>query len=123
MSMTFTIAHRITVDGREVWSHGECDATFNVHNAGGFAILRTIGIEPDHCGSWEAADVMARCAVWRAVDAPARGIVEPHVHAGDGHATMVECGVGFDYVEARIGWLEELARVCNATPGAAVGWS
>jgi len=122
MSMTFTIAHRIDVDGREVWSHGECDATFNVHNAGGWAILRTIGIEPDYCGAVEAADVVARCTMWRAVDAPARGIVEPSVRGGDGHATMVECGVGFEYVEARIAWLEELARVCVAS-GAWVGWS
>jgi hypothetical protein len=122
MSMTFTICERVTVDGREVWSHGECDATFNVHNAGGYAILRSIGIEPDSCGSHEAADVVARCVTWRAMDAPARGIVEPSDTRGEGGARMVECGVDGAYVESRIARMEELARVAVAG-GFAVGWS
>lgn len=121
MSMTFTIAHRIDVDGREVWSHGECDATFNVHNAGGYAILASLGFEADTCGSLDAGEVLRRCVTFRAVDAPAQGTVEPRVERGQG-ATMVECGFDVEYVRTRIGLLEELARVA-AGMGAAVGWS
>lgn len=120
MSMTFTIARRMD-DG--AWWHGDHDAAFNVHNAGGYAILRTIGIEPDYCGTADAADVVARCVTWRAVDAPARGVVEPRVTGGDGHAIMVECGVGYEYVAERIARLEALARIAVAEDGAAVGWS
>lgn len=122
MSMTFTIAHRTDVDGREVWSHGECDATFNVHNAGGCAILASLGFEPDYCGSLDAQEVLRRCVTFRAVDAPARGTVEPSVERGAGGATMIECGFDVEYVRERIGRLEELARVAVAQ-GAAVGWA
>lgn len=121
MSMTFTIAHREQDGDRVVWSHGECDATFNVHNAGGYALLRTVGIEPDYAGSVDAAECLNRCVAWRATEAPARGIVEPAVTVGGG-ARMVEFGVNREYVAERVARLEELARVCVAS-GAWVGWA
>ena len=108
MSMTFTIARRMD-DG--AWWHGHHDAAFNVHNSGGCAILRAIGLEADCCGSHDAADVVARCVTYRAThaDAPA---VRP----------MVRVGVDDDYVAERVVQLEELARIA-AAEGAAVGWS
>jgi hypothetical protein len=118
MSMTFTIARRMD-DG--AWWHGDHDAAFNVHNAGGCAILASLGFETDYCGTLDAAEVLRRCVTFRAVDAPARGTVEPAVHTGAG-ATMVECGFDVEYVRERIGRLEALARIAVAE-GAAVGWS
>jgi hypothetical protein len=108
MSMTFTIARRMD-DG--AWWHGHHDAAFNVHNAGGFAILEAIGIEADYCGSHDAADVHARCVAWRATH-PAAPAERP----------MVRVGVDDDYVAERIPRLEALAQVA-AAEGAAVGWS
>ena len=108
MSMDFTIARRMD-DG--AWWHGPHDAAFNVHNQGGCAILRAIGIDPDSCGSHDAADVHARCVAWRATHA------EP-----SGARPMVRVGVDDDYVAERIAWLEELARIAVAE-GAEVGWS
>lgn len=106
MSMTFTIAHR----SPDAWHHGECDATFNVHNEGGCAILRAIGVDAEPVGSHDAAEVLARCVAWRAT----------HSYAPVWHTP----GVGVDdaYVAVRVGWLEELARLCVAS-GAWVGWS
>lgn len=118
MSMTFTIARRMA-DG--AWWHGEHDAAFNVHNAGGMAILESIGIEPDYCGSHDAADVLARCVAWRATDAEAHGTFPASDVRGDG-ARMVTVGVSREYVAHRVGCLEELARIAVGE-GAAVGWS
>lgn len=118
MSMTFTIARRME-DG--AWWHGEHDAAFNVHNAGGFAVLESIGIEADYCGSHDAADVHARCVAWRAADGRAHGTFPASDVRGAG-ARMVTCGVDRAYVAERIARLEELARIA-AGEGAAVGWS
>lgn len=123
--MTFTICERVELaDGREVWSHGSCDAQFNVHNQGGMALLRSIGVEPDSCGTLDAADVVARCVTWRAVDAPARGVAPASQGVGARGARWYEGGVDADYVAVRVGWLEELARLALASgPDVQVGWA
>ena len=122
MGATFTIAERVEIDGREVWSHGTCDASFSVHNQGAAAILRAIGHEWDSCGTIEAADTVARCVTWRAVGEPAAVTVEADSGVGAHGMRWVECGVDEDYVRTRIGWLEELARVAVAS-GRQVGWA
>jgi len=108
MSMDFTIARRMD-DGS--WWHGHHDAAFNVHNQGGCAILRAIGIEPDACGSHDAADVHARCVTWRATHAAPAPAARP-----------ITVGVDESYVATRIVRLEALARIA-AAEGADVGWS
>ena len=118
MSVTFTIARRMD-DG--AWWHGHHDAAFNVHNAGAAAILASIGIEWDYCGSHDAADVHARCVAWRATDARAHGTFPAADERGYG-ARMVTAGIDRAYVAERIGRLEELARIA-AAEGGEVGWS
>lgn len=118
MSVTFTIARRTETGA---WWHGHHDAAFNVHNAGACAILESLGIEWDYCGSHDAADVLARCVTWRATDAVAHGTFHASDVQGDG-ARMVTVGIDRWYVAQRIGKLEELARIAVAE-GAHVGWS
>lgn len=123
MSMDFTICERVTGEfGREFWSHGRCDATFNVHNAGGCAILRTLGYEPDSCGTLDPADVLARIALWEAFGDPSGVTVPPSDEYVPSGARIVELGISGPYVRERIRKLAELADLALAS-GRMVGWS
>lgn len=118
MSMTFSI---VSNDG-DGYFHGECDATFNVHNSGGYAIIRAIGAVEDSCGSMPADEVLAACVAFRATEADVSHVTVPAAQGvGEGGARWVECGVDENYVRTRIGWLEELAELARAG-GYEVGW-
>ena len=58
MSITFCIeAHSPTEDEA---LRSEDAPELNVHNSGGFSLLATLGITPDHYGQIDAADLVAR---------------------------------------------------------------
>ena len=87
MSITFCV---------EAHSEAEDDAlasenvpTLNVHNTGGWTLLAVLGIEPDHYGTIDAADLLARIGA-----APVGPIAE---HPG------------LDYVLARLPLLRRVA--------------
>ena len=58
MSITFCIeAHSDTEDDA---LDSENAPTLNVHNNGGWLVLLSLGIEPNHYGEIDAADLLAR---------------------------------------------------------------
>ena len=58
MSITFCIESRSPADDEAL--HSEHAPELNVHNAGGWALLTALGIEPDHYGTIAAADLLTR---------------------------------------------------------------
>jgi hypothetical protein len=87
MSITFCV---------EAHSEAEDDAlasenapTLNVHNTGGWALLAVLGIEPDHYGTIDSAELLAR------IDAAPVGPIPEHP--------------GLDYVVARLPRLRDVA--------------
>ena len=58
MSITFCIEARSPAEDDALRS--EHAPELNVHNAGGWTLLAALGIEPDHYGTIDAADLLAR---------------------------------------------------------------
>ena len=58
MSITFAIeAHTVAELDALACEHAP---TLNVHNTGGYTLLAALGIEPDYCGSIDAAELLER---------------------------------------------------------------
>ena len=87
MSITFCIeAHSPSEDEA---LRSEDAPELNVHNTGGWTLLAVLGIDLDHCGTIDAADLLAR------IDAAPVGPVPEHL--------------GLDYVVARLPRLRDVA--------------
>src|SRR3954468_4362244 len=99
MSITFCVeAHSDAEDNALASQHAP---TLNVHNTGGWTLLAVLGIDLDHYGTIDAADLLARFDA-----APAGPIPEQR---------------GLDYVVTRLPRLREVA-VAAHRPGRQVVW-
>src|SRR5215203_1717642 len=99
MSITFCVeAHNEAEDDALA---SENAPSLNVHNTGGWTLLAVLGIEPDHYGTIDAADLLAR------TDAAPVGPIPEHP--------------GLDYVAARLPLLRDVA-VAAARLGRQVVW-
>lgn len=58
MSITFCIESHNTPEDRALRSEGAPE--LNVHNTGGLNLLAVVGLEPDHYGEIDAANLIAR---------------------------------------------------------------
>jgi hypothetical protein len=58
MSITFAIEARTDDEAQALAV--EDAPSLNVHHGGGYRLLRTLGIEPDCCGTIDAAELLAR---------------------------------------------------------------
>jgi hypothetical protein len=121
MSVDFTIARKCAEpDGRVVWEHVPCDASFNLANGNAALLLRAVGLPADPCGCERPEVVLAACAVWTAVGEPAGR--PQRVERGAGGALMIEMGATPEYVRERVRWLERLALLARDR-GGWVGWA
>ena len=87
MSITFCIAAHSPTEDEAL--HSEDAPELNVHNTGGWTLLAVLGIELDHYGTIDAADLLTR------IDAGPVGPIPEHP--------------GHDYVAARLPRLRQVA--------------
>ena len=111
MSMSF-YCYRETANGVEFAPEDVCP---NFSNSNAAMILRSLDVEPDHCVSIDADDLLARVTLARAVP-PIEDDGKADITTGGpgtGQALMIDCGVRPGYFESayeRIAEVAELAR-------------
>jgi len=86
-----------------------CSAGVNVSNTNAAQILDRLGIEFDYCGVIDPADLFGRAAVAN-IGRDDSGVDATEI-SGDGHATMIDCGMRNGYFADRLGSLERLASL------------
>jgi hypothetical protein len=97
----------------------ECSLSLNISNANAAQILDRLGIEFDHCGAFDPADLFGRAAVGN-IGRDDSGVAAS-VIGGNGRVALIECGLPAGYFEDRLGALTRLAQYA-IEHGTLVSW-
>jgi hypothetical protein len=96
-----------------------CSTQLNVSNDNAHQILERLGIDFDHCGVIDPADLFGRAAVGN-IGRDDSGVTTIESKR-PGRATIIECGVAPGYFEDRLGQIAELASIALER-GLLVAW-